>query len=381
MGKSERNKAKDMTQENYSRATSQGTKNDEQFQGMLGEARGRATDAYDSASGGYKSFMGSTGSYDPDAYKKVSGQNDKNIATGGYDPEQLSKIRAQSQTNINTAGYQPGDVSKINANYDKLTANGMGGINEKSAGDIRAGYGTLAKTGGIDDPTADAMRRQTASGVASVYSTLGSNMVRKNAAQGFGGGGGETAQMARQLGNTQGEALTGVNAEIGKLRQTGTIAGLGGLSEFEQGAAGGQRAAVAGQSQFAGDQARNVITASGQAADIEANKAKGTLQASGAEQDLATGAAQQRIASAGGMAQLYSADPGYVTNMVKSILDSQQTTGNLTSQQAQIMEELSKQPGLFQNIMQGITTIGGAAAGVMGGLGGIGMKPLAGGRK
>jgi hypothetical protein len=96
------------------------------------------------------------------------------------------------------------------------------------------------------------------------------------------------------------------------------------------------------------------------------------IKASQAEQDLATGAADQRIRAAGGMANLYQASPGYVTDMVKSILQSQQQGGQLSTQQTQIMEELSKQPGLFQTIMNNVMQMGGMAAGIMTGIGAVG---------
>jgi hypothetical protein len=372
MGKSERNAAKSMADQTYKKAQTQTDENDKQFKGMLGDAQTRTTDAYNTASDAYKGMGGPTGAYDPEAYKKISSQNDKNIASGGYDPAALNDLRTQQKSNIQTAGYNPEDVAKINKNYDALTANGLGGVNADSAATIRGGYTNFAKTGGLDDATADAMRRRTASGIASTYSTLGSNMVRKQAAQGFGGGGGETAQLARQLGNTQGEALTNTDAEIGKMRQEGMLKGMGGLSEFETGVASGQRQAVAGQGQFAGDQAGHRITATGQSADTEANVAGNRIKASQAEQDLATGAADQRIRAAGGMANLYQASPGYVTDMVKSILQSQQQGGQLSTQQTQIMEELSKQPGLFQTIMNNVMQMGGMAAGIMTGIGAVG---------
>jgi hypothetical protein len=185
----------------------------------------------------------------------------------------------------------------------------------------------------------------------------------------MGGGGGETAEMARQMANTQGTAITGVNAEVGKLRQTGKIAGLGGMTTAEAQMASGQREAVAGEAKFAGDQATGRVTSQGHAQDLEASKAAGTLKASQAEQDLATGVADQKIKAAGGMAELYKAEPAYVTTMVKSILDSQKQGNEMTTQQTQILEELSKQPGLFTNILNSVVALGGMAGGIMTGVG------------
>lgn len=371
MGKSNRQTAENQNKQNYDTTTQQGAATQTQLQGMLGDAQTRTTGTYNDASGAYKGMLGGTGSYDPAEYAKVSAQNQSNIDTGGYDPGRLSQLRDTNVQNVQTGGYNPTDVANVNKGYSNLTANGTGGLDPTQLAKMRSGYGNLADTGGIDESTADAMRRQSASGVQSVYSTMGQNLARQQKAQGFGGGGGETAEMARQAANTQGTAITGVNAEIGKLRQTGTIAGLGGLSNVESGAAAGQREAVAGEAGFAGAQAGNKLAAQNTAQNLETSKATNTLSASQANQELATGAAQQKIQAAGGLANLYSANPGYVTSMVQAILQSQATTGQLTNEQNQIMQEISKQPGVFSTMMGTLAQLGGAAGGVMTGIGSL----------
>jgi hypothetical protein len=368
MGKANRQRAEGMVDENIKKNNAQTASNAAMLDPMLKDAQAKSNDAYSGASEGYKSAQGPTGAYDPTEYAKVSGQNDQNVATGGYDAEKLKQLRDTNTQFVSTGGYDPNDVAKVNKGYGDLTAGGTGGMDMSK---IRGGYQEMASTGGIDEATANAMRRQSASGVQSVYSTMGQNLARKTAAQGMGGGGGETAEMARQMANQQGTAITGVNAEVGKLRQTGKIAGLGGLTTAESAAASGQREAVKGEADFAGSQATNRGLAQGRSQDLETSKAAGTLKASQAEQDLATGVADQKLKAAGGLAQLYSSDPGYVTSMVKSILQSQQQGNEMSTQQTQIMQQLAAQPGLFTTIMSTVAQMGGMAGGIMTGVGAL----------
>lgn len=323
MGKGERKQATKMATDASAKINAQGDATQSQLQDDLTGAKAEATDTMGKAKESLLGMGGPTGAYDPEKYAKTEAQNDQNIKTGGYDPAQLEKTRGDINTNIGTGGYDPGQVDKL-----------------------RGGYESLIKTGGLDDATAGAMRRQAAGASQAVYSTLGTNMARKQAAAGFGGAGGETAQMARQAGQSAAVATTGANAEIGKLKQSGTIAGLGGATGLE------------------GDIAHGKTTAVGQEAGLEGDVAKGTLEASKANQDLATGAAQQKIQAAGGLINLVNSDPGYVKTLVQGILESQRTTGQLTTAQSQIMQEISKQPGAFQTALGDIVALSGAAAGL-----------------
>ena len=369
MGKTQQNQSSDMAQQNYNRAVGGYNQLQGYLWGNLGPAQDQSKTAYNGASSTYSSSMGSTGAMDPDTFANQSKTNQTNIGTGGYDPNELSNLRGNINSNMQGGGYDQSTIDKLNSAYGGLTAGGLGGLDPTQASTIRGGYGNLASTGGISNETADAMRRQSASGVQSIYSTLGQKLARSQTAQGFGGGGGETAQLARQASQEQAKAITGVNAQVGQLRQQGTIAGLGGLSNFEEGAAAGQRAAVSGQQQLGASMASGRIASTGQEAGVAASQAAGTLSASNAQQELASGAAMQRLQAAGGMAQLYASSPGYVNSIVGQILQSQATTGTLTAEQAQIMAELGKEPGLLQQITGGIKNVAGIAAPILQGLG------------
>lgn len=363
MGKSQTNSSTDMTQRNYNRTVDQTDALRSHLLSGMGDQEKVAQGTYNTTRDAYTSFLGGTGGYDPEAYAKVSANNEKNQQTGGYNAEALASLRNRTAGNAQSGGYTADELARLN--------NGIGGMDEGQVGVVRGAYGDLIKTGGLSDTAADAMRRQAAGTTQSIYATLGSKLARAQSIAGAGGAGGETAQMARQAAQAGAVATTGANAEIGKIRQSGIVAGTGGLANFETGVGAGNRAGIQAV-------AEGRLKGTDQELNLESNVAKGTLQASQANQDLASGAAQQRIQAAGGLVNLYNASPGYVTDMVKSIIDVQNSGGQLNNQQAQIMQELSKNPGLFDNIMKGITTVGGAVTGVMTGIGSLPSSPKGG---
>lgn len=370
MAKGQTQASQSMAQQNYGRANQQGQQTQNYLWGQLPGATTQAQGTYNTAAGAYTGYLGGTGAYDPSSYAATTQRNTSNVATGGYNPETLKNLQGQQQQNIATGAYDPSKMSELQSGYEKMTGGGIGGIDPTQMGKLRSGYENLASTGGIDATTAGAMERQAASSAQGVYSTLGQKLAKTGTAQGISAGG-ETAQMARQASQAAAEATTGAEAEIGKLRQTGTIAGLGGLSGVEQGAAGLQQSALAGQAGLAGSEAANRLAATGQYGATAASQAQGTLTASAAQQELETGAATQRIQAAGGLTNLYNSSPGYVNSIVQQIMQSQYQTGQLTTEQSQIMAELSKNPGMFQTILNNISQLAGAAGGVMTGIGAL----------
>lgn len=252
-------------------------------------------------------------------------QNQQNISQrSGQIKGMLDPALQEQMQNANQLGGQIKDtytgMTGPTGAYDPNEYKSISGNNA----DLRSRYQSLADTGGISEDTANAMRRQTASGVQSVYATAGANLARQKATQPGGGGGGETAEMARQVAQEQAKGVTGVNAQIGQLRQQGTIAGLEGIGNVNR-----------------------------------------------AQQDLASGAAQQKIQAAGGLQQLYSSDPGYVHDLLQNIQQEYATTGQLSEQNANIMQEISKQPGLFSTIMGSVGAVGSLAGGVGGLISGV----------
>ena len=181
----------------------------------------------------------------------------------------------------------------------------------------------------------------------------------------------QTAQMARQASQAASEAVTNSQANIGQLRQQGQIAGTGGLSSFEQGEAGLKQSATAGAASLAGTQAANRLAATGQSASTLASQAQGTLAASGQQQGLSTSAANQALGAAGGLTSLAGLSAQQQSQLMQQILQSQQQTGQLTTEQEQILAELSKNPGAFQTGLGNVVALAGAAGGVMKGIGSL----------
>lgn len=140
-------------------------------------------------------------------------------AEGAYNTPEISTLQGQEVSNL--GGLDPASLKQLSGQYQDLIS-----------------------SGGISDATAAAMQRQAVSGVGSVYGTLENQLNRTRAATGGQGGGGEEAQMARQLSSQEANAVTGVNAQVGQLRQQGTEAGLAGASNLTAAQAAAQNAAA-----------------------------------------------------------------------------------------------------------------------------------------
>ena len=357
MALSQTNSATQTAQQNRQRAIDQGNWIWNTGQSLLPGAIGTTQQEQNEAQKQYTSFGSGTGAYDTGAYFRNTAQNQANIATGGYNPQQLAQLQGDVESEVGTGGYTQDQIAALE---------GTGGLDLSQQANIRQQYQNLATTGGISDETAAAIERQAASGVGSVYSTAAQNLRRSGAASGTEVGG-ETAQMTRQVAQQEAQAITGAEAQIGQLRQAGMIAGTGGLAQFEQQTAGGIRQSAA---DIAAGRRAGVDVEAGVAGGV----ARGTLTATQAQQDLDTGAAQQRIQAAGGLVNLYNSNPAYVTNLIGSLLQSQQVTGTLSAEDSQILYELSRNPGLAQTIIGDVTALGGAAGGVLKGVGSI-IKP------
>ena len=135
------------------------------------------------------------------------------------------------------------NTPEISTLQDQEVTN-LGGLDPTALKQLSDQYQDLISSGGISDATAAAMQRQAVSGVGSIYGTLENQLNKTRAATGGQGGGGEEAQMARQLSQQEANAITGVNAQVGQLRQQGTEAGLSGMSNLEAAQAQAQNAAA-----------------------------------------------------------------------------------------------------------------------------------------
>jgi hypothetical protein len=238
------------------------------LQNKTDTAAGVASQALQNAQGAYGGLdkSGISGILQPgtDAASGLS-------ATGGYAQPQLNALEAQEQGNL--GGLDPTALSKLSGQYQDLIS-----------------------SGGISDATQAAMQRQAVSGVSSLYGTLGRQQQRTQAVTGGQGGGGEIAQMARQLAQQEANAVTGVNAQVGQLRQQGTEAGLAGASGLQSAQAAAKDAAARTYSGTQAGVAGGVQTGAGLQSQLAQSALSGNLASAGGELGIAGLTAQQQQA-------------------------------------------------------------------------------------
>lgn len=236
-------------------------------------------------------------------------QRSQNNAQGAATNTQLQGMLETSKAT--SASLLPG----VSSNYGKIAD--TGGYDPSVLGDIRGTYGDLAKTGGIDEAGATAMRNRSAEAARSTYDIAGSQAQR--AASATGGYGDTSAaitgDLARKGSQAAATAVTGTDANIAQLRQSGRIAGAGGLQASEQAQVG------------------------------------------------------NKLAATGGQANIYGLSVQETHATVDAILRNYQATGQLDQQSLAILTNLANQPGVFDKIVGTIGALGGAAAGVLGGIG------------
>jgi hypothetical protein len=271
-----------------------------------------------------------------------STNSDLSSAGGAYSalgPSGVSNILAPATgaaTNVsNTGGYSQPQLNTL----EGQESSNLGGLDPNALSALSGQYQDLISSGGISDATAAAMQRQAVSGVSSLYGTLNNQQQRTQAATGGQGGGGQTAEMARQLGQSEANAVTGVNAQVGQLRQQGTEAGLSGGSNLAASQAAAQNAAA---NAFSGTQ-------SGVASGVQT----GANLLSG----LGSTALSGDLASAGGLTNV----AGLQSNLYGTQLAGQQ--GLLGSESG----IANAQQGAFGNILNYTKAVGGLAGAAFGG--------------
>ena len=221
-----------------------------------------------------------------------SAYNTAENAYAGLGPTGINSILApatSAATNISaTGGYAQPQLNTL----ENQEATNLGGLDPNALSQLSSQYQDLISSGGISDATAAAMQRQAVSGVGSVYGTLENQLKRTQAATGGQGGGGEVAQMARQLSSQEANAVTGVNAQVGQLRQQGTEAGLSGASSLTAAEAAARNAAA---NTFSGTQS---------------GVAQGSQYGAGLQSNLGQAALSGNLASAGGLANVAGGETG-----------------------------------------------------------------------
>lgn len=247
--------------------------------------------------------------------KALKGQAQQSIAQNNA---QSTAINTQLQdTLVGAKGVQSSVLPGITSTYGDIAQ--TGGYDPSILGDIRTTYGDFAKTGGISDVDATAMRNRSAEAAKGAYD-VGINQAQRAATATGGYGdvsGAIVGDLARKGSQAAATSVTAANADIAKLRQTGKLEGAEGLQRTEQGLTG------------------------------------------------------NKLAAAGGLTNVYGLSTSEVNSTVDSILRNFQANGQLNAQEQQILAQLATQPGIFDKIMSTIGTLGGAAAGILSGVGAI----------
>lgn len=193
-----------------------------------------------------------------------------------------------------------------------------------------AGYSDFANTGGFSDQDYQDLRARAVGPIRSAYSSARREM---NRGQRLAGGYAPNkmaaeAKMAREQGYLMGDANTNVNASLAGLRQSGRLAGLGGLS---------------GLGMFEGGQ--------GLARDTAMMNARGNALA--------------------GMSGLYGTAPGMSQLYGNQMLQGQGLNNQLAGMLMGNMIDSSQIPGNFQSVMGNIGSVAGLAGGLINPLGSI----------
>lgn len=225
--------------------------------------------------------------------------------------QQSGQISGQLQDILGGARRTSSDLLPgISAGYSDILS--TGGYDPSVLGNIRNMYSTYAKEGGISDAGADAIRRRAFRTAESTYENERNRAQRAGSITGnYGYSGALAGNLARKGSQAATRAVTDAEAEIAKLRQTGTLAGAQGLAGLEQ------------------------------------------------------SMAQNRLGALSGISNIYGLNMQEVDATIDNILKEYQLTGTLTQNNRQMLIELANRPGVYDKIISTIATLGGSAAGVM----------------
>jgi hypothetical protein len=216
-----------------------------------------------------------------------------------------------------------------------------GGYDPTQLAQTLGGYSNLATTGGYTPQLQQAYMNQATAGNPILAANLASAAQRNAAATGGNAQAG-IANIQQQLGEQQAQTTNAAQLGLQQQITANQLQGLGGLQSTEQ-----QLAA-----------ARQGIT--GQQTGLESGVASGVQGANA------------------GLSGMYGTQASQADQLSNQVLQGLGLQFGTESSAANIMQQLSKNPGLFQTALGDIAQIGGMAAGAATGLGGLGWKPLAG---
>lgn len=304
-----------------------------------------------------------TGGFNPDMLNTLRSNLASLIPTGGMDPTQLDAIRNQ----FDTAG---GSLQR-GANIAEGFTGTSGAMNPETLNAALKGYGTFAETGGYTPEQQQAFIRQSTSGLPATYDTLAKNLAISRSASGGQTPGGETAQLARQLGQQQATATTGAKTALDQMINANKLSGLAGETGLGENVAG-QRLSATGLLGSMGSAQGSLAGARG---GLESTLAGLRQGAAGLQTGLESDVAKGSLAGASGLSGLYDTSTGQITQLGQQVL---QTLGlNFSNQQdalAALVKLADAQGRGFMGVLTDLSNVaknfGEAASGFKGAFGG-----------
>lgn len=259
-------------------------------------------------------------------------------------PESMEAARTGATTLGTTGGVEEG-VGR--------TTTGVGNVPKEeidTSGRGYEGYEELSKTGGFKPGESEQFLRRATAPTAAIYGANKDELNRRTALQGgwMPGFGASADRLARHAAQAGSEASMSGNLELNRQIREGKLAGMGGMERI-RGEAEKERLARQEMGQK-GRLAEEELTQKGRLSEAEL-KQKGQV----AGQELL-----QRY-NQFGAAALNEVDVNELRNRLQS--------GNISQGDSQLLAQLSAQnKTLFDNIMQGVSAVGGATAGILTGI-------------
>jgi hypothetical protein len=228
--------------------------------------------------------------------------------------------QAQNQTAPIIAGLQS-QSGQLQQNQGNLYTDITGPMQQQNqdiygiGGNIVSQAQPLATTGGFTPQSEQDFIRQATEGTQATYGVLENQAQQARTATGGLGTGGALSQMARQLSQGQDQATLNAKVGLNQLETSNKIAGMG-------------------------------AEATGAGVQQTATNEQGAL-----------------------LSNLYNQTTGHITAIGQQVLQAMGLNFNTQAEAINALTQLSKNPGFLQTVLGDVTSLGGAAAGVLGGLG------------
>lgn len=265
-------------------------------------------------------------------------------------PESLEAARTGA-TNLR-------DTGGITAGIGSTTA-GVGAVPQEkidTSGRGFEGYEELSKTGGFKPGESEQFLRRATAPTAAIYGANRDELSRRQSLQGgyMPGFGASAARLTRQGAQAGAEASLSGNLELNKQIREGKLSGLSGMERI-RGEAEKERLS------------RQELGQKGRIAEEELRQKGSIAEGELAQRGKIAGQELLQKYTQFGAAALNEVDVNDLRNRLQS--------GNISQSDSQLLAQLSAQnKTLFDNIMQGVSAVGGATAGILTGVGGLG-KP------